>query len=427
MTAPTRARVSNKNPEAKALPTVALTAVDGETAAVWVPRTQLLPWSENPRKNSAAVDKVVASIKRFGFGNPILARQADNEVIAGHTRLLAAEKLGLEFVPVRFMDLDPADAHMMALADNKLGEISEWDDEMLSRQVAEMDAADAELLGFDEKDRKRLEDIVTKLDPVDGVDSEDIELPPEPVSVPGEVYELGPHRLVCGDSTSADSWALLLGDERVDLVWTDPPYGVSYVGKTKDALTIENDALSPENLRVFLDDVFAMLLAHSKPGAAWYVAAPAGPLFGVFGNALEAIGVWKHTLVWVKQQFVMGRCDYHYRHEAIFYGWEPNGPHYWCGARNLDTILEFDRPKRSTQHPTMKPPELIQHCIKNSSREGALVVDAFGGSGSTLIAAAKEGRRARLIELSPQYCDVIRKRWGEFARSAGVDPGPGAL
>jgi len=398
----------------------------------------LKPWDRNPRHNAKAIDKVAASIKRFGFGNPILARRADSEVIAGHTRLLAAEKLGLDLVPVRFLDLDPADAHLLALADNKIGEFSEWDDAEVSAILAEYENEDADLAGFDEAELARLDGILKKLEPVDGADNEDIELPPEPVSQQGEVYELGPHRLVCGDSTTADAWELLLGSERVDLVWSDPPYGVEIVGgdhslspaerKAKGGQSIQNDALSPEDLRKFLDDVFAMAIAHCKQGASWYIAAPAnGPLFAAFGNALLEIGVWRHSLVWVKDSLVMGRCDYHYRHEPIFYGWEPSGSHYWCGARNLDTLLEFPRPKRSKEHPTMKPPELIQHCIKNSSVDGALVVDPFGGSGSTLIAAAKEGRRARLIELDPKYCDVIRKRWGEFARSAGVDPGPGAL
>jgi site-specific DNA-methyltransferase (adenine-specific) len=398
-----------------------------EPAAEWVPRSTLKPWPKNPRHNEDAIDQVVASINRFGFGNPILARRSDNEVIAGHTRLLAAEKIGMDLVPVRFMDLDEADAHLFALADNKLAETATWDDLGVAALLAGYADTDADLAGFDAEERERLQRIVDRINPIDGDDDENIELPAEPVSEPGAVYELGPHRLVCGDSTNSDVWVSLLGDERVDLVWTDPPYGVAYVGKTKDALRIENDALDEAGLEKLLRDSLGMAIAHVRPGSAFYVASPAGPLFHVFGTVLRELGVWRHTLTWVKQQFVMGRCDYHYRHEPIFYGWEPNGPHFWCGARNLDTVLEFDRPKRSTEHPTMKPPELIQHCIRNSSELGATVLDPFGGSGSTMIAAAKEGRRARLIELDPKYCDVIRKRWGHFARSAGADAGSGAL
>ena len=393
----------------------------GESAAVWVEVTSLLPWVRNPRKNDAAVDRVAQSIVRFGFGNPLLVRRETGEIIAGHTRLKAANRLNMKLVPVRYLDIEEAEAHLLALADNKLGEIAEWDDAEVAAILADYPDEDAILAGFDDLPN------VEKLDPVDGEDDDDLEPPAESVSIPGEVYELGPHRLVCGSSTDAASWELLLGQERAQLVWTDPPYGVAYVGKTKDALTIENDALNPEELRQFLADALGLAAAHCAPGAAWYVAAPAGPLFGVFGSVLTELGIWRHTLTWVKNQFVMGRCDYHYRHEPIFYGWEPNGPHHWCGARNLDSILEFDRPKRSAEHPTMKPPELVEHCIANSSLGGWIVVDAFGGSGTTLIACAKQGRRARLIELDPKYCDVIRRRWGTFARSAGAEPGPGAL
>lgn len=394
------------------------------SAAEWMPLAALVAWAENPKApTDEEVEGVVQSIRRFGFGAPIVARAANNEIIAGHTRWRAAQKLGLAEVPVRLLDLGEHDAHLLALADNELG--ADWEPQALLAMLEQLKAEERLLAGWtDEAFKKLRRESANRLE---GEDSGPGPLPVTPVSVPGERYELGPHVLVCGDSRDRAVWELLLGGERVDLVWTDPPYGVAYVGKTKDALTIQNDKLDPEKLREFLDAAFGAALASCAPGAAWYVAAPPGPLFGVFGNALTAIGVWRHTLVWLKDQFVMGRADYHYRHEAVFYGWEPNGPHHWCGARDLDTILEFPRPRRSTEHPTMKPPELIQHCIVNSSHADALVADPFGGSGSTLIAAAREGRRARLIELDPKYCDVIRKRWGDFARSAGADPGPGAL
>jgi DNA modification methylase len=405
----------------KARPEADSGAAAGAVAAEWVATERLLPWVKNPRKNDDAVARVAESIKRFGFGNPILARRENGEVIAGHTRLKAALQLGLLAVPVRYLDLAEAEAHLLAMADNKLGEIATWNDDAVSEILSEYSEQDRVLAGF-------LEPLqLPSIEPLDGDDDADLEPPEHPVSVPGEVYELGPHRLVCGSSTDADSWRALMGEDKAQAVWTDPPYGVSYVGKTKDALTIENDELDPEALYQFLADALGMAAAHCAPGAAWYVAAPAGPLFGVFGRVLGELEIWRHTLTWVKDQFVMGRCDYHYRHEPIFYGWAPGGPHFWAGSRKLDSVLEFDRPKRSTEHPTMKPIELVQHCLQNSSKGGWLVVDPFGGSGTTLIAAAKEGRRARLIELAPQYCDVIRRRWGVFARSAGADPGPGAL
>jgi site-specific DNA-methyltransferase (adenine-specific) len=399
---------------------------EDEAAAVWVDRSSLKPWDRNPRKNAEAVKRVAASIQRFGFGNPILARTADREVIAGHTRLLAAEMLGIERVPVRFLDLDPADAHLLAVADNKLGEIAEWDDDELAMIMSEYSAEDAELAGFDDDELEQLAERLSE--PPVGDDEADLTPPAAPLSVPGEVYELGPHRLVCGDSRSPDVWmALLPNGERARMVWTDPPYGVSYVGKTKDALTIQNDDLTPEKLRALLDDSLGRALAHSTPGAPWYVAGPGGPLGAIFMETLLRLDVLHETLIWKKDQFVMGRNDYHYRHEPIYYGWAPGAAHYWCGARDLDTILEFERPRASEDHPTMKPPELVQACMRNSSKPGWIVADPFGGSGTTLIAAAREGRRARLIELEPGYCDVIRRRWGAFARSANVDPGPGAL
>lgn len=255
-------------------------------------------------------------------------------------------------------------------------------------------------------------------------------------SRPGMVYELGPHRLVCGDSRDPAVWAQLLpGGERLQLVWTDPPYGVSIAGGPKDARnarfasgdTIANDDLNADELQVFLRAAFAVLFASTAPGAAWYVAAPAGPLFGVFGAELSALDVWRHTLVWVKQHFVFGRCDYHYRHEAIFYGWTPGAAHYFVDDRTQDSVLEFDRPSRSPEHPTMKPVALVRKCIENSSKPGWLVGEPFGGSGTTLIACAESGRVARVIELAPRYCDVIRRRWTRYAREAGIDPGPGAL
>lgn len=246
-------------------------------------------------------------------------------------------------------------------------------------------------------------------------------------SRPGMVYDLGPHRLVCGDSRDPAVWEKLLGAEKLQMVWTDPPYGVAYVGGTADAMTVENDTLDEGQLATFLRAAFGAVFSATRPGSAWYIAAPPGTPFGVFGVELRALDVWRHTLAWVKQQFVLGRSDYHYRHESIFYGWTPGGPHYFVDDRTQDSVLEFDRPSRSPEHPTMKPVALVRRCIENSSKPGWLVGDPFGGSGTTLIACAESGRVARVIELAPRYCDVIRRRWTRFAREAGVDPGPGAL
>lgn len=384
-----------------------------EAAAEWVETMSLRPWAENPRQNDDAVKPVMESIKRFGFAAPIVARAADREIIAGHTRWRAAQALGLPRVPVRFVDLDPADAHLLALADNKLNEKAEWDDAAVARILSEFSLDDAALAGWDQKELDALADSL--IDEGDQPVEED-EPPPVPVEAvtkPGDLYELGEHRLLCGDSTVAKDVERVLAGRQADIVWTDPPYGVAYVGKTKDALTIENDALDAASLREFLGKALGLACKHSKPGAAWYVAAPSGDLFAEFGYVLgrEQLGIWKHTLVWVKDVFVLGRADYHYKHESIFYGWKPGGGHYFVADRTQDTVWEIPRPKRNAEHPTMKPVELVARALRNSSRKGDLVFEPFGGSGTTLIAAEQTGRVAAVIEKSPQYCDVIVKRW----------------
>ena len=234
---------------------------------------------------------------------------------------------------------------------------------------------------------------------------------------------LGRHRLMCGDSTSIDAVQVLGGGQMFDMLWTDPPYGVSYVGKTKDALTIENDSLDDAGLTDFLRAALGCAWANCRAGASWYVAAPAGPLNLCFSTVLKDLGVWRQSLNWVKNTFAMGRSDYHYRHEPIFYGWKEGAAHYFVDDRTQDTILEFDKPSRNGVHPTMKPVALIERCIENSSKPGETVLDLFGGSGSTLIAAEKTGRTAYLMELDPIYCDVIIRRWEEATGQKAVRHG----
>ncbi len=449
-------------------------AVDS-AAAVWLPLSALRPNPRNPRAHGAEVQRLARTIVRTTWGAPIIAQASTHRIIGGHGRLEAARLImaGIEvdgiarggadhrfdrsapapgLVPVRLVDVSDAEADAMTLADNAVA-LQGHDDaaavvamataafERDAPTMADMGyaAADLDALvksagdavlaaaagGASDGDVERHEIIGA----LDGDDPGAEEPPPDaPVfSRAGEVYELGPHRLVCGDSTDPKAWASLLRGEKLRMVWTDPPYGVAYVGKTGDALTIDNDALDENALRSFLASVFARCAADTEPGSSWYVAAPPGPLHLHFAAALHELGVWRQSLAWVKQRFVLGRSDYHYRHESIFYGWTPGAAHYFIDDRTQDSVLEFDRPSRSPEHPTMKPVALVQKCIENSSRDGWLVGDPFGGSGTTLIACAQSGRVARLIELAPRYCDVIRRRWTKFARSAGVDPGPGAL
>lgn len=256
-------------------------------------------------------------------------------------------------------------------------------------------------------------------------------MPEVAVSVLGEVYELGPHRLACGDSTDPEVWERLLGDERLQVVWTDPPYGVAYVGGT--GLTIQNDDLGEDALAVFLRAAFTAAKAICSPGACWYVAAPPGPKTLIFALELKALGLFRQRLVWAKDRFVLGHSDYHYRHEDLYLGYvdgpgrRGRGGDGWFGDNAQDSVIEIARPSANREHPTMKPVALVSYCLSNSALAGWLVGDPFGGSGTTLIAAAELEMRARLIELDPRYCDVIRRRWTAWALVNDVDPGTGAL
>lgn len=407
-----------------------------KSAAEWVPIGALTPWRDNPRQNDQAVNAVADSIKRFGFASPIIARM-DGEVIAGHTRLKAAQALGLDRVPVRYMDLDPADAKLLALADNRVGEIADWDDDRLSDILNELHAegVDIDGIGWSAEELAEIMALGAEMPEEEG------EIPELDDGIadsqPGVVYELGLHRLVCGDSTDPDVWEALMQGEKLKCVWTDPPYGVSVnavkdieeakrLNRRTDGLMVSNDSMSPEETADLWHATFTELVKHSEPGAAWYASAPAGPIFWRIGQVLEDFN-WRRTLVWVKDRFVMGRGDYHYRHEPIFHGWFEGAARLNPVPRDVDTVQECKRPGASKEHPTMKPLNLIIPMIENSSRHGWLVGEPFGGSGSTLIACAQTGRIARCIELDPKYCDVIRRRWTAYAKQAGLDAGPGAL
>jgi len=360
----------------------------------------------NARKHdNANLEAIAGSLTQFGQRKPIVISQ-DNTVVAGNGTLTAAKSLGwTEIDAVRVpADWDANRIKAFALADNRTAELADWDTKVLNAQLMELIELDLDIqeIGFEMPQVLELET---------QEEDELPETPAEPMTKLGDVWQLGEHRLICGDSLNIETYNKLLGSEKADMVWTDPPYGVSYVGKTKDALTIENDTLNSGELESFLRDAFASIFAFTRPGACWYVAAPSGNLFQSFSIPLSELDVWKHTLVWVKNVLVMGRADYHYRHESIFYGWTPGAAHQPPADRKQDSGWEVDKPRANKEHPTMKPVELITRAIQNSSRVGEIVLDAFGGSGSTLIAAEQTKRKARLIELDPKYCDVIVKRW----------------
>lgn len=358
---------------------------------------------KNARKHSQRnLEAIAASLLKFGQRKPLVVHRG--VVLAGNGTLEAARSIGWTEIEVSEVpdDWDDETAKAYALADNRTAELAEWDESELAKQLLELVEQDWDIaeLGFE----------MPQVIETEPIDEDDVpEAPAEPKTKLGDVWQLGKHRLVCGDSTDLTVFDKLLGEEKVDLVWTDPPYGVAYVGQ--NGMTIENDNLDHAELTDFLRSAFNAIFAATKPGACWYVAAPSGNLFQCFSIPLYELEVWKHTLVWVKSSLVMGRADYHYRHESIFYGWTPGAAHQTPPDRKQDTIWEFDKPRSNKEHPTMKPVELIERAIQNSSLAGQLVLDAFGGSGSTLIACEQTKRVARLIELDPKYCDVIVTRW----------------
>jgi site-specific DNA-methyltransferase (adenine-specific) len=304
----------------------------------------------------------------------------------------------------------------------------EWDTDLLPEFLAELatDGVELELTGFAPE---FLDDLLRPLAQAARDPDEAPELPAEPKSRQGELYELGPHRLMCGDATKTEDLTLLMGGEQADCIWTDPPYGVSYVGGTKKALTIRGDAGDASAL---VRTSFENALAVVVDGAPFYCAGPAGPRMPAYAQSLVDAGWRLHQeLVWVKDVFVLGHSDYHYQHEPIFYGYAPGrgrpgrGNHegtHWHGDHSQSSVLNFDRPKRSEEHPTMKPEALVSYCLGNSTLVGGLVLDLFAGSGTTLIAADQLKRRAFLMEIDPRYCDVIRQRYADFTGQSDYVP-----
>lgn len=374
----------------------------------------LIPYAKNSRTHSdAQVAQIAASIKEFGWTNPILV-DGDNGIIAGHGRLMAARKLGFDEVPVIELDgMTELQKKAYIIADNQLAMNSGWDTGLLTIELTELqnEGFDLDLIGFDPKELNAL------LEPEvsEGLTDEDAvpDVPDEPKTKPGDIYELGNHRLMCGDSCNIEAVEALT-DGLVDILVTDPPYNVAYEGKTKDALTIKNDSMGDEQFRQFLRDAFVAADAVMKPGAVFYIWHADSEGYNFRGACHDAGWKVRQCLIWAKDTMVMGRQDYHWKHEPCLYGWKDGAAHLWATDRKQTTIIECKRPKRNDIHPTMKPVELMEYQILNNTKGMDIVLDLFGGSGSTLIACEKIGRKARLMELDPKYCDVIVKRWEEF-------------
>jgi len=374
----------------------------------------LVPYIRNARTHSdAQVAQIAASIKEFGFTNPILV-DGDNGIIAGHGRLAASRQLGLGEVPViELAHLSKAQKQALILADNKLALNAGWDDDALKIELAELGDLDFDLTltGFDVDELAGLTATETE-----GLTDEDAvpDAPEVPVTVEGDVWLLGKHRLMCGDSTSLDHMEVLTQRQLVDMWLTDPPYNVAYEGGTKEKLTIQNDSMSNDAFRQFLCEAYYAADAVMKRGAVFYIWH--ADLEGYnFRGACHDVG-WtvRQCLIWKKSSLVMGRQDYHWMHKPCLYGWKGGAGHLWSTDRKQTTILEFNKPRRNGEHPTMKPVELFEYQMLNNTKGSDQVLDSFAGSGTTAIACEKHGRMARLMELDPKYCDVIIKRWQEF-------------
>lgn len=404
----------------------------------------LTPYENNPRNNDEAVEPVANSISEFGFKVPIVAT-SDGEIINGHTRWKAAKKLKLKTVPVIIADdLTEEQVRAFRLADNKVAEIAQWDIELLLSEIESVDNLDMTLFGFTDSDYT-LDDFE---DEETDTDISEDEIGSEGDSVSsveyGDIYQLGRHRLMCGDSTSAGDMKELVDGEKIDLYVTDPPYNVAYEGKTEEAMTIQNDSMDDASFRQFLRDAFSVADQHLKPGGAFYIWHADSEGLNFRAAVKETGWLLKQNLVWVKNSIVLGRQDYQWKHEPCLYGWKDGASHYFIDNRSLATVIEEDeenlkemtkgelisyiktmqensptsifyedKPVRSDIHPTMKPLKLIARCVLNSSKKGERVLDSFNGGGSTLMVCEKTERIYYGMELDPVYVERTIKRWEE--------------
>jgi len=419
----------------------------------------LVPYARNARAHSdEQVKQIARSIKEFGWTTPVLVRAETDGVIAGHGRLLAADKLGITEVPtLEAVGWSDAQVRAYVIADNKLALNAGWDEELLAAELRDLEELgfDMDLTGFSESELEALNPAQSRFltDPDDVPD-----LQPTPVSRVGDVWQLGTHRVLCGDSTAVEQVAVLMAGRPADACWTDPPYNVNYQGR---AGKIVNDNMAAEVFESFLSQAMSVAFGVLQPGASCYVAhADTEGL--AFRAAFRSAGFkLSGCLIWRKNALVLGRSDYQWQHEPVLYGWKPGARHRWYGGRKATTISELsgsvfaqnadgtvlvrvgqesllvsgtdlqvrpleptvlwiDRPARSAEHPTMKPVELIARMLRNSTTPGDIVLDLFGGSGSTLICCETFERAARLCELDPRFVDVIVRRWQEFTGNEAV-------
>ena len=395
--------------------------MQGANKIEWQLVEKLIPYAKNARTHSdEQVAQIAGSIKEFGFNNPVLVDK-DNSIIAGHGRVMAARKLGMDKVPVVILNhLTESQRKAYILADNRIALNSGWDTSMLSVELQDLkDDIDLSLLGFDPDE---LDALLNPVEETEGLTDEDAvpDVPDEPKTKLGDIYILGNHRLMCGDSTSIDSVEKLMDGQLADQLVTDPPYNIAYEGGSKKREQIKNDEMADEEFRQFLKDVYIAANAVMKAGAVFYIWHADTEGYNFRGAARDMGWKVRQTLIWNKDNSAFGRSDYHWKHEPCLYGWKEGAAHLWAADRKQTTVIQCKRPSKSDLHPTMKPVELMEYQILNNTKGSDIVLDLFGGSGSTLIAAEKVGRKACLMELDPKYCDVIVKRWEDFTGKKAV-------
>lgn len=386
--------------------------------------TSIQPYPQNPRCHDAAVEPVAESIKNFGWRQPIVV-DSDGIIIAGHSRYWAAKLLNLDTVPVHVAtDLTPAQVKAYRLADNRSADYATWDDAKLREELAALNDLDIDLAltGFTAEELQTLQGLLQVGE--DGPENNDPEVCPEPQAKPvsqrGDLWLLGLHRLYCGDATQSADVAVLLEGMQADLGFTDPPYNVARIGRTDDELTIANDNISEDQFERLLERSLAQYQTHLKSTASLYVFH-AWTYQGILQTLLEQQGlVIRNQLIWEKRHFVQNFGRYRYQHEPFFYCYRHGAVDAWYGDKRQTTIWNFEKPGANRLHPTMKPVALVEKALLNSSQPGEIVLDLFGGSGSTLMACARLGRQARLMEIDPKYVDVIIERWQTWSGKPAI-------
>lgn len=365
----------------------------------------LKPNPKNPNKHpEGQIELLSKNIKYLGWRHPITVSKRSGFIVAGHGRLMAAQKLGLQIVPVDYQDFNSdADEIAVLVADNRLAELSETSEEDLKKLLSELDGEiDIDLTGFSAAD---VEQLLRDLNSGGTLDEDIPEVSENPISKFGDVFEFGGHRLICGDSTDGEQIRILMNGDVADMVFTDPPYNVDY---GSDERKIENDNLGNQ-FPQFLEKTIKNIFEFSK--GAIYICMSSSEIDTLQSTFRRLGGYWSTFVIWAKDTFTLGRSDYHRQYEPILYGWKDGVPHYFCGDRSQGDVWEFPKPKKNDVHPTMKPVELCKRAIQNSSKPDDVVLDLFGGSGSTLIACEQTKRKCRMMEFEPQYCDVILKRY----------------